>query len=442
MEAMLANYGTTIQLIDNDLARSNEEFKKQMEMSNENKNKRMKSILKTTLTMMKSPGNVQETPDDSSGKTWWEQFKDSGYPDDQCFEFFRCSRKTYVYLIEKLSPYIEPKAGMTVHHRSSKNGVPVDKQIAAVLSKISNRDTFGRLSAKFSLYKPTVHKIMQRFVDIVCKHLLPQVVKMPDSAEAAEIAAAFEQQTKLPQLIGIIDTLHIPICNAYGMADAFTNSKNYYSFVAQTIVDSKNCFRDVSIRFPGARTDIEILQDSNIYRLHEKVIPPETQSINGMEIPYYVIGPRSYPLLSWLLTEYPMATTNSDLLFNSHIEAASQLRKTAIERMRARFDILNYPIDVNIGILPQLIGCCFALHNICERHGDFLSDERIKSSLIVASNYEQPEKVPYTDKNMCLKGVNQRDCIRNYFVRLDDIDQSTFGYMDYESIDFLTEEVV
>ncbi|CAG5104039.1 Similar to At3g55350: Protein ALP1-like (Arabidopsis thaliana) [Cotesia congregata] len=356
MEAMLANYGTTIQLIDNDLARSNEEFKKQMEMSNENKNKRMKSILKTTLTMMKSPGNVQETPDDSSGKTWWEQFKDSGYPDDQCFEFFRCSR------------------------------VPVDKQIAAVLSKISNRDTFGRLSAKFSLYKPT--------------------------------------------LIGIIDTLHIPICNAYGMADAFTNSKNYYSF------------RDVSIRFPGARTDIEILQDSNIYRLHEKVIPPETQSINGMEIPYYVIGPRSYPLLSWLLTEYPMATTNSDLLFNSHIEAASQLRKTAIERMRARFDILNYPIDVNIGILPQLIGCCFALHNICERHGDFLSDERIKSSLIVASNYEQPEKVPYTDKNMCLKGVNQRDCIRNYFVRLDDIDQSTFGYMDYESIDFLTEEVV
>lgn len=161
-----------------------------------------------------------------------------------------------------------------------------------------------------------------------------------------------------------------------------------------------------------------------------------------MKIPYYVIGPRSYPLLSWLLTEYPMATTNSDLLFNSYIEAASQLRKTAIERMRARFDILNYPIDVNIGILPQLIGCCFALHNICERHGDFLSDERIKSSLIVTSNYEQPEKVPYTDKNMCLKGVNQRDCIRNYFVTLDDIDQSTFGYMDYESIDFLTEEVV
>lgn len=48
-------------------------------------------------------------PDESN---WWEKFVKEGYPDDKCLRYFKCSRKTYMYLIETLKPHIALKVGM------------------------------------------------------------------------------------------------------------------------------------------------------------------------------------------------------------------------------------------------------------------------------------------------------------------------------------------
>ncbi|XP_057342148.1 uncharacterized protein LOC130678731 [Microplitis mediator] len=442
MEAVIANYTATVKILDDDLVQANENFKGRMEIMNSKKKKRVKNVIKTTLTMMKTPINPEETCHDTTDKTWWQQFKELNYPDNQCLKFMRCSRKTYKYLIEVLSPHLVPRNRVSSDQRNPFQGVSVDKQVALVLSKLTNRDDLVTLSSKFAVPKTTAQRIVHKVVVKICQHLLPLVIKMPDASEAAEIAESFEKQTKFPQIIGLLDTLHVPVYNASGMANAFVNSKLYYSFIAQMIIDSKNCFRDVSIRHPGATTDIKVLTDSNIYRLHKKVIPPETQNINGFKIPYCVIGPCSYPLLPWILTEYTEASTDSELLFNAQIDTARQLGKTAIKRMRARFDIINHPIDISIKVLPQLIGSCFALHNICERLGDFMSEDWLKAATCAANNFDQPEKVPFDDKNIDEVAGEQRDCIKNYFSSFNLLEESTFGFMDYQNIDMLTEEVV
>lgn len=78
----------------------------------------MKNVIKTTLTMMKTPMNCEEICYDMTVKTWWEQFKESNYPDNQCLEFMRCSRKTYIYLIDVLSPHIVPRNQVAIGQRT------------------------------------------------------------------------------------------------------------------------------------------------------------------------------------------------------------------------------------------------------------------------------------------------------------------------------------
>lgn len=48
-------------------------------------------------------------PDDEPD--WWEVFVKEKYPDDKCLKYFKCTRKTYTFLIEALKPYLAPKVG-------------------------------------------------------------------------------------------------------------------------------------------------------------------------------------------------------------------------------------------------------------------------------------------------------------------------------------------
>lgn len=42
---------------------------------------------------------------------WWDAFVKDDYSNEKCLQHFKCSRKTFTFLVKSLKPYIAPKIG-------------------------------------------------------------------------------------------------------------------------------------------------------------------------------------------------------------------------------------------------------------------------------------------------------------------------------------------
>lgn len=69
------------------------------------------------------------------------------------------------------------------------------------------------------------------------KHMLYKNIYMPDSQEAKQLAQLAEEKCKIPQVIGAIQSLHIPIVTTQSLAKVFNNSAGYSSAIMQCVVD-------------------------------------------------------------------------------------------------------------------------------------------------------------------------------------------------------------
>ena len=116
----------------------------------------------------------------------------------------------------------------------------VEKQVAIVLYKLTNCADYVSISKKFKVHKTTIHKVIYKGVIAINKYLLHNTINMPKTAEAETIATDFENNYQLPQIVGAMTIVHIPISSPINLNYKFLNSKLYPSFVLQTVIDS-NC---------------------------------------------------------------------------------------------------------------------------------------------------------------------------------------------------------
>lgn len=211
------------------------------------------------------------TSDNDSIKSepdWWCEFAREDYSTEKCLQLFKCSRRTYMSLIKTLKPHISPKLGTSgkkswnyFYHKSRTlvyfkiyisdiifigqivehifvPGVHVEKQVAIFLFKITTAADYTVISKKFKIHKTTIHKIVYKCVVGVNRFLLHKTISMPKDGEAEIIASDFEQVYKIPQLIGAMAIVHIPVTSPINLNYQFLNSKLYPSFVMQVVVDS------------------------------------------------------------------------------------------------------------------------------------------------------------------------------------------------------------
>lgn len=116
----------------------------------------------------------------------------------------------------------------------------------------------------------------------------------------------FEGNTGFPQVIGAINGCHIPIICPKDDPEDYHQRKGFYSFILQGFVDSRLCFWNINISWPGRVHDARVLTNSALY-LKAQVgsrVPRVTRQISGVEIPPVVLGHPAYPLKPWLMTPY------------------------------------------------------------------------------------------------------------------------------------------
>ncbi|KAK3920201.1 Protein ANTAGONIST OF LIKE HETEROCHROMATIN PROTEIN 1 [Frankliniella fusca] len=354
---------------------------------------------------------------------WW----DNVFPhmdDEEFLENFRMKRLTFQYLCDSLRHRLQ-------HEYNPINGVQglsVEKTVAIAIYKLSSLAEYKLIGNQFGVHKSTVHNCLYAFCIAVTEELKNEHIRMPDSAEAKVIAQKFEGMTHIPQIIGAIDGSHIPITGPVdGRAD-FTNRKGYCSFVLQGLVDCNYLFRDISIKVPGCAHDATVFRLSNLFKNREEMIAKGAKEVDGMQVPFFIVGDPAYPLLPWLIKNYSYDgnTTAAMDNFNAHMNQGRIVVENAFGRLKGRWRSILRQSDIEFTFIPTLVATCCILHNIIEKNKDEYRcswNEEVQNERDVPP---QPDLEVYDEENEPV-GADIREHLSGYLVRNFELRRSIRG---------------
>ena len=107
--------------------------------------------------------------------------------------------------------------------------------------------------------------------------------------------------------------------------------------------------------------------------LVDRLLTPDTEPV-----PVCVLGDPAYPLLSYLMKEFPGGgNTVQEQYFGYRLSSAQMVIECAFGRLKGRFGALPGEMDINIDDLLIVIHACFVLHNFCEINNDYIPQEDV-----------------------------------------------------------------
>ena len=109
-------------------------------------------------------------------------------------------------------------------------------------------------------------------------------------------------------------------------------------------------------------------------------------------------------------------STPQEQFFGYRLSSARMVVECAFGRLKARFGILQRPLDLDLDNIITTIHACFILHNFCEMH-----NERVRDKLIRAvQTYDEEFQPPCQPANAMVHnnergGKSTRQVFRKYF---------------------------
>lgn len=320
------------------------------------------------------------------------------------------SRQTFDYLCQRLYPILNKKN--TVMRRS----ISVQQQVAITLWCLATPTEYRTIAHLFGVARSTACEIVHNTCLAIVESLMSTYIKFPRGDQLERVTESFQTKWGVPQCVGAIDGCHIPIAAPVGNHSDYYNRKGFYSMLLQGIVDADYCFLDICIGWPGSVHDARVFVHSPIYSqiTEEDLLPDKPMSINGINVPLFLIGDSAYPLQTWLMKPFPQSgvLTSEMRQYNYRICRARIVVENAYGRLKARWRRLMKRNDMHVNHIPNIIAAACILHNLCEVHGEHFNDAWLQD--MSDSNYSPPPTVAIRDGSSN-QPKRVRDALVHYF---------------------------
>ena len=302
------------------------------------------------------------------------------------------SHATFVYLCERLSPKLRRK------DTAMRRPLSVEQRVGITLWCLATPTEYRTIAHLFGVARSTVCEIVHETCNAIVSSLLTTYIAFPSGEQLDGVVQNFSTKWGLPQSVGAIDGCHIPIAAPLNNHTDYYNRKGFYSMILQGVVDANYRFLDICVGWAGSVHDARVFVHSPLYTkiTEEQLLPNKTLTVNGIEVPLFLIGDSAYPLQTWLMKPSP------------HIVV-----ENAYGRLKARWRRLMKRNDMHTNHIPTVVAAACILHNMCEVHGERFNDAWLQDVVQSGSNYSSPPTVCRDGRNESPKQV--RDALVQYF---------------------------
>ena len=350
---------------------------------------------------------------------WWDNLMNGELPEREWKDNLRMSRsrKDFMALVNKLRPYLSPDSESFI-----KDTISIEKKVAMTLYYLKDQGSLRMTANVFGIAKSTLSVTPHRVCKAINLVLGPDLIKFPSTKEEIEhVTAAFKAKFGFPQLIGCIGGTHISIKQPNENPHNYFCYKMKYSLNVQAICDEKELFTDVDISWRGSLQDARVFANSGVNKkFQEKLLPGVYRELIPGHFPVsqVLLGDPAYPLLPNLMKDYTYCSSDEQVVFNQMLRSARNQIECAYGRLKARWRILNRPMDVKIDQVPLVVFASFVLNNYCELRGAYINEEAASTQTVTERRDQNCEHLTVYDRMYTYnsaRGSMTRDTFTTYF---------------------------
>ena len=222
---------------------------------------------------------------------------------------------------------------------------------------LSNKNCFRELADKFNVAVSWSHTLVVRCLQYTAGYARDKI-RWPNACEKRRSSDAFEETSRLQNIIGCIDGCHIRIRKPVKRGQDYMNRKDYYSVILQGICNNNGVFIDVFIGVSGRVHDARVLRLSPLYADWQNKMGQYQllgdSAYCGADFPFIRTGTRDYGNL-----------TREQKVMNKRICSARVIIENTFGRLKCRFRCLKELENTNMENTVSIILACCCMHNIC-----------------------------------------------------------------------------
>eukprot|EP00794_Sanderia_malayensis_P020675 gene20675-biopygen17064 len=370
--------------------------------------KRRRFLSRRRRRQWKNPGRTEN---------WWQNVLNGLTREDEWILNFRMSREDFVALEEQLSLYIRPS------EKSFRGDtISSSKKLAMTLYYLKDQGSLRMTSNAFGVAPCTLSLAIRHVCYAIGKVLGPKLIKFPTTKEGLEkLMSNFEEKFGFPMVVGCIDGTHIPVRQPNENPHDYFCYKMKHSINVQAVCDHEGYFLDVDCSWPGSVHDAKVFGNSAINKLFQENKLPKLEkklNSNDIDVPPVILGDPAYPLLPSVLKEYSSCTSDDEVMFNIMLRSVRNQIECAFGRLKARWRILNRPMDLALEHVPSIVYACFVLHNFCESRKASINQEAVNKEVnneqVLQDCHHHQEQGQVHSYNSA-RGALVRDSFKKYF---------------------------